>query len=295
MDYRNYYYIFFFIIIVLLIFIKYFNYEELFEYIFQESFEEDDDEDIEEGFQEGIKFPSIGSIKRAFQKPIKKAQKGINKAIKSSQKGINTAINKTKKALGGPLMQMFKAFKRLPGRFRNIQKGFNNIFFGIGNVFKYLGIGIGRGIEDISLLIAYTFEYLFSYILCGVKFISNIPNCILYYSVDCIIQIFYLPIRITLWFMYIFLRINLYPAVNEVWKMAEWVNSKIYTTFGFNIIRWPKNVRDECYNCKRLKTSVLMQKGKEIDYDFKHNIPNIMKKGGRQIKLGGRQINRAFK
>jgi hypothetical protein len=38
-----------------------------------------------------------------------------------------------------------------------------------------------------------------------------------------------------------------------------------------------------------------MQKGKEIDYDFKHNIPNIMKKGGRQIKLGGRQINRAFK
>jgi uncharacterized protein YycO len=95
--------------------------------------------------------------------------------------------------------------------------------------------------------------------------------------------------------MYIFLRINLYPAVNEVWKMAEWVNSKIYTTFGFNIIRWPKNVRDECYNCKRLKTSVLMQKGKEIDYDFKHNIPNIMKKGGRQIKLGGRQINRAFK
>ena len=82
---------------------------------------------------------------------------------------------------------MIDFFKQLPKKLKSLDKGFRDIFFGIGDEFKYLGIGTARGFEDIGLLIAYASQFVFSYTMCGVKYISNIPNCILYYTVDYIL------------------------------------------------------------------------------------------------------------
>jgi len=227
-------------------------------------------EGFRESFREGL---DIGKeIRKAFEKPFKKIPEQIEK----------------------PFKPMIDAFKEFPKRFKKIGSGINNIFQGIGDEFKYLGIGIGRGMEDIGLLIAYATEFVFSYVICGVKYISNIPNCILYYIVDALIQILYLPIRVTLWFLKSFLYINLYPTEQKLWKFAEWVDSKVYGAVGFNFMRWPKNVRDLCYNCKRLKTSVLVRKAREIDYDFKVGIPKLLKKGTDRMKKGAKEITQAF-
>ena len=67
-----------------------------------------------------------------------------------------------------------------------------------------------------------------------------------------------------------------------------------YGAFGFHLIKWSKSVRDQCYNCKRLKTSVLKNKAKEVDYDFKVGIPKLIKKGTDRIMKGGKQMNQAF-
>jgi hypothetical protein len=213
-------------------------------------------EGFQENFKEGLKFPKISDIS---------------------------------KSILGPLQPMIDFFKQLPKKLKSLDKGFRDIFFGIGDEFKYLGIGTARGFEDIGLLIAYASQFVFSYTMCGVKYISNIPNCILYYTVDAFLSILYLPIRISLWILYL-LGINLYPTQNKLWKYVEKINGYIYGAFGFNVIRWPKNIRDECYNCKRLKTSVLLKKAKDIDYDFKVNIPKILMKGVDRIKRGGNEI-----
>ena len=213
-------------------------------------------EGFQENFKEGIHFPSVGDIK---------------------------------KSILGPLQPMIDFFKQLPKKLKKLDKGFQDIFYGIGDEFKYLGIGAGRGFNDIGLLIAYASEFVFSYTMCGVKYISNIPNCILYYTVDTFLNILYLPIRISLWILYL-LGVNLYPTQNMIWKYIEKINGYIYSSLGFNIIRWPKNIRDQCYNCKRLKTSVLIKKAKDIDRDFKVNIPKILMKGANRIKKGGNEI-----
>jgi hypothetical protein len=219
-------------------------------------------------------YPHIDDKKEGFKEGAVNIGKEIKKAFTSSLKS---------------------AMKPVTKRFNMMGKGLRDIFTGIGKEFQYLGIGLGRGVSDIGLLFAYVSQYLFSYLMCGVKYVSNIPNCILYYMVDSVIQIVYLPIRITLWFLATFLRINLYGTQRSIWKVVEWVNGKVYAAAGFNIIRWPKNVRDQCYNCKRLKQSVLMKKAKEIDYDFKKNIPKIMNKGAKQIAKGGKTFMGAFK
>jgi hypothetical protein len=217
-------------------------------------------EGFQENFKEGVKFPKLSDIKRSVSKSVL-----------------------------GPLKPMIEFFKKLPNKLKSLEKGFKDIFYGIGDEFKYLGIGTARGFEDIGLLIAYASQFVFSYTMCGVKYISNIPNCILYYTVDAFINMLYLPIRISLWIVYLF-GINLYPTQNKLWKYVEKINGYIYGLFGFNIIRWPKNIRDECYNCKRLKTSVLLNKATDIDYDFKENIPKILMKGINRIKRGGNEI-----
>jgi hypothetical protein len=215
--------------------------------------------------------------------------------IDDKKEGFKEGLNIGKEIKKAFTSSFMSAVKPAIKRFVMMGKGLRDIFTGIGKEFQYLGIGLGRGVADIGLLFAYVSQYLFSYLMCGVKYVSNIPNCILYYMVDSVIQIFYLPIRITLWFLATFLRINLYGTEKSLWKIVEWVNGKVYATAGFNITRWPKNVRDQCYNCKRLKQSVLMKKAKDIDYDFKKNIPKIMGKGVKQIEKGGKTFMGAFK
>jgi len=214
-------------------------------------------EGFQENFKEGLKFPKVSDIKNSIL---------------------------------GPLKPMIDFFKKLPKRLTSINSGLKDIFYGIGDEFKYLGIGTARGVSDISLLFAYISQFVFSYTMCGVKYMSNMPSCLLYYSVDTTFNIMHLPIRISLWLLQWSIGLNLYPIQDKIWKWLLQLNGYIYGSLGFNIIRWPKNVRDQCYNCKRLKLSVLARKGKDIDYDFKVNIPKILKKGINRIKRGGERI-----
>ena len=199
-------------------------------------------EGFQENFKEGIKFPKLNDIK---------------------------------KGIIGPLKPMIDFFKKLPKKITETTKGFRGIFGGIEDQFKFITKGLTKGFTDIGLLIAYASEFVFTYTVCSVKYISNIPNCIFYYLVDIFIQIMYLPIRITIWILYAFIGINLYPTQNMIWKFLEQINGYVYGFIGFNIIRWPKNIRDQCYNCKRLKTSVLVDKASDINKGFKSAIPSI--------------------
>ena len=248
-------------------------------------------EGIQETFKEGLGVGDVGNeMRKTFERPFKKLGDDIKGPFVKFGNDTVGKFNDIFKQLA----DFGNKIKQFGDRFKLIGYGFKNIFEGIGDQFKYLGIGIGIGIEDIGLLIAYSSVFVFSYVICGVKYISNLPNCIFYYVVDALIQILYLPIRITLWFLASFLRINLYPTEKKLWGYAQWVDSKIYTVAGFNVLRWPKNIRDQCYNCKRLKTSVLKNKAKEVDYDFKVGIPKLIKKGTDRIMKGGNEIKRAF-
>lgn len=267
MKFNYYHYILFFIIIVF-IFIK----------IIVPQFIS------KEGFQEGLGIGDVGKeMRKTFERPFKKLGDDIKKPFEKFGNDV-----------AGKFTDIFKKLTEFGKRFKGIGDGLKNIFEGIGDQFKYLGLGVARGFEDIGLLIAYATQFVFSYVICGVKYISNLPNCILYYLIDAFIQILYLPIRIVLWFLYSFLRINLYRTEAQIWDLVKWVDRKIYTSVGFNVLRWPKNIRDQCYNCKRLKTKTVLNKAKEIDYTFKVEIPRMIKKGTDRIKKGGDQIKRAF-
>jgi hypothetical protein len=181
-------------------------------------------------------------------------------------------------------------FQSIPRRVTNLGNGFNDIFNGIGSEFVALGMGVELGFGDIVTLIQYTFEFLITYITCGVYFLSNIRNCFFYYLLEIVGQILYLPFRILLWVLNLF-GINLYGIVDNIWIAFDDLDTYVYTLAGFHIIHYPKSIREQCYVCKRLKVKVLTNKAHDISDDFKYKIPEIMTRGIATINQGKRELD----
>jgi hypothetical protein len=178
------------------------------------------------------------------------------------------------------LPMIIKFILTLPERFANIMVGLINIFFGVAVELKDLGVVSGIVFIDFFVLMMYTWELVRTYMICGVQFAGNITNCIFYYIIDTIVNLLLLIfLHLPLWILKNFLGLNLYNDVNKMSKMLEQLDQIIFGYVGFHIIHWPKNVRDKCYNCKRLKMSVYAGKIMGLVDDFTIKIPAIMIKG----------------
>jgi hypothetical protein len=187
------------------------------------------------------------------------------------------------------------AFEKIPKMFAALGVGLNDIFGGIGDEFNGVVDGVGDGFGDIITLIKYTFEFLFTYLMCGVKFMRNIHTCIFYYSLQAAGQIIYLPVRIMLWFLYAFIGFtSIYDTETYLWDEIEKVDTLCFTYLGFHFTHYPRNIRDDCYNCKRLKASALTNKANDIQYDFTEGISKKLTAGTDRIKRGADEILHIF-
>jgi hypothetical protein len=178
------------------------------------------------------------------------------------------------------LPMIIKFILTLPQRFANIMVGLINIFFGVAVELKDLGVVSGIVFIDFFIFMMYTWEFVRTYTICGVQFAGNITNCIFYYIVDMIVNFLILIfVQIPLWILFKFLGISLYKEVQQASNALEQLDQIIFGYVGFHIIYWPKNVRDKCYNCKRLKMSVYVGKIMSLVDDFTIKIPAIIIKG----------------
>ena len=166
----------------------------------------------------------------------------------------------------------------LPQRFANIAAGIINIFFGVAVELKNAGVVSGIVLIDFFILLEYTWEFVRTYTICSLYFVSNLTNCIFYYIMDIFGVLLYLPIRLLLYIFYMF-RVNMYPYEEKIWENLEKLDVIVFGYTGIHIIHWPKNIRDKCYNCKRLKVNIFAGKIMGLVDDFTITIPTIMSAG----------------
>jgi hypothetical protein len=173
---------------------------------------------------------------------------------------------------------IFNFLITLPQRFANIFVGIMNIFLGIAMELKNVGIVSGMVLLDFFTFLEYTWELIRTYLICAPKILSNLTNCLIYYIIDFIFVVLYLPIRIFLSLL-LAVGVNLYPIQQKISDGFEKIDRLSFTYTGFHVIHWPKSIRDQCYNCKRLKLTVYADRIVDIVDDFTVNIPAIMKTG----------------
>ena len=239
-----------------------------------------------EGFKEGIDWPKIPSPQEIGDRMRADFDRIGDKAREVGDK-MKGGFNEIGDKMGG-------IFKDIINRFKKMGDGLLGIFDGIGMEFTGLGEGLRLGFDDIGALFEYTGEFLLTYCMCGVKFITNIKSCFFYYMIDTILQIFYLPVRIFLFILWFFYP-GIYKLESSFWKNINRLDNLNYNYTGVYFTRWPRDIRELCYNCKRLKVKVLKQKAQDVDDDFNIKMPQILQKGVNRIKQGGDDFLGAFK
>lgn len=241
--------------------------------------------------------PSPDQVKDNLEKPFKELANKMDDGFNKMGNAIKDVTNKAKDTLNGPLMDIFekagKAFEQIPKRFNAFGNGFKRVFDGIGQEFQGLGDGLHDSFDNIGDLLKYCSLFVFSYIECGVRMIQNLHNCILYYALQSIGQIIYLPIRFYIW-IFSMAGIDLTPTETIIWNYIEWFDGVVFKYMKFHFAHYPRNIRDQCYNCKRMKQSTVVNIAKKIDTNFRTDIPHKLKDGVETIQQGGDGILKAF-
>ena len=236
-------------------------------------------------FVEKLKQISPERIGQELRRPFDQAGELFKKGINQAGDGIK----KTGNSISGP-------FTDFISRLRRVGDGISDIFLGMGEQFVGLGNGLRLGFEDSAILLEYTGEYFITNILCALKGLVYFPFCAFFYMVDIVGKVIYLPIHIILYIISVTVNKKIYDKEAYFWKQIHaYDNVYIYQRIGFYLTHWPKNIRDACYNCKRLKSVVLKRKANDVNTDFTEKMPALLGAGANRMKYGGDLILSAFR
>jgi len=169
-----------------------------------------------------------------------------------------------------------------------------DIITGVGETFLGSIETLAFSIPDIFDGIVTLIEFSLSNLFCFIKILGNFKSCIFYYILDIIGQLMYLPIRITLWAVKQFLKVNVYPLEQKIWEYIDLADCALHKFTGFYLTHYPPNVIDDCYNCCRVKTSVLYQKGQQINDDINKYAPDLLWPGIKNIEKGAQKFMNPF-
>ena len=227
----------------------------------------------------------------------------IDGMVNDLKKGFNDAMIQVKGFFDDLMKKITSGFAVITDFFNDFVKrmkkmgnAIKDIFGGIGTEFTGLGEGLNLGFTNIGVLFKWTGEFVFSYITCGIQYIRNLHRCIFFYVLDTLGYTMYsIFIGIPLWILITFMKIDLYKNMDNLWDKIYEYDAYIYGYTGFHIAHYPKNIRNLCYNCKRMKINALKNKVSEINNDFLVKMPELLNKGVVEMNRGGDDFVSAFK
>ena len=88
-----------------------------------------------------------------------------------------------------------------------------------------------------------------------------------------------------MWGLKTFVGIDVFWIETRSWDGLRIVDGYTWHWLGFHIIYWPKNVRERCFTCVRLKKRVVNDIGAAVDYNFNER---IKKASGTKMKWAER-------
>ena len=231
----------------------------------------------------------IDEMENALDKYSKQVERDTKAALKVTIKDPIVEITKGIDIMLINFVRILCFLNKMPCRFRNLFESFDNLFQGVAEEFLTIGQAIEMGFNSVSELVYYFGVFIGSYMDCGGNLLKNAITCIPFYLGSIIGFILYLPIQIILWAFKTFLSFDLYPTEKRIWKGLKTSNDALFPILGFNFMHYPKWVRENCYSCIRLKTSVLKEAKNETDDVFNEKIPDLInnKKRGK--------LNKAFR
>jgi len=154
---------------------------------------------------------------------------------------------------------------------------------------------IMKGIWEYFVLILYIIEFAISHLFCFMRILFSAPSCMLWYILETMGKILYLLTIGLVVAVFGLVGIDLKPLEKMFWKFMEYLDKVIFGLTGFHIIHFPRWVRDQCYNCKRLKTSTVGNQFKRLSDIVIKDIPSEARPGISMMGDGGSRFISALK
>ena len=231
---------------------------------------------------------------------LRKAFRTITRIPQMIANAIKSAIESMfRNALSG-ILKMIEDFRRivcflesLGLRGRNITSGVGNIFEGVAKKVEAIGKSFSAGLDSTGTLASYVGEYTGTRIECVLHFIKNFYKCAIFYVIRIFCEILYLIITLPFVLVGYLFGVDIDEHVFTPAKKAlMYGGSLVGVDFDFHLKYFTKNIYKDCFSCRRLKDSALVNAGNEWQDTFTKKIPNIMKDGGaKEFRRAKNQFN----
>lgn len=83
--------------------------------------------------------------------------------------------------------------------------------------------------------------------ICAIKLVKNAPNCMIYYILDMIGYVIYLPFMLFFWIF------GLRSIEKQLWKGINSTDKLVKSVTGYYIFSYPNSIMNKCYRCKNRK------------------------------------------
>tara|TARA_Y100000816_G_scaffold268598_1_gene230935 strand:- start:315 stop:1187 length:873 start_codon:yes stop_codon:yes gene_type:complete len=241
------------------------------------------------GGANGLLRAPLDEMERAFNDYSEEVKRDTKAALKTI---VEDPIAELTKGLDNMLINFIRIvcfLNKTHCRLRNLFEAFDNLSQGIIEEFIVIGQAIEMGFNSVTDLVFYFGVFIGSYIACVGNLIVNFIPCLPFYLASLVGHILYLPIQITLWVCKTFLSLDYYRAEKNTWKGLKDTNDALFPILGFHFMHYPRWVRENCYSCIRLRTSVMKKAKNATDDTFNEKIPDLVNNKDRT------KINKAFR
>jgi hypothetical protein len=166
-------------------------------------------------------------------------------------------------------------FGKLIHGLEEIFDGIINITEGVVKTVEVAPIGGLYLMLDTFVVLQYTAVFLFTNFTCSIQMLSNLTSCFMYYMLDVVGKVCYLPISIILFIISMTAMPGIYDYENQFWESLDSLDRQIFKYTKIHFLHYPKSVRDKCYNCKRMKVDVFGKLIKGYISDIEDPIFNL--------------------
>lgn len=190
-------------------------------------------------------------------------------------------------------------FGQLGDRLGDIGAGFRESGQGIKHEFVNLGHSVDLGRQDIGRLLQIVGELVYNSLRCGYHKLHGLRCCFIFYIMAFLGRVFYLIVPLTVYILRTCSGIDLRERVRLMHKSLETTDGMVHDVTGFHFIHFPDSVRQKCFTCPGNFTltgsiNAMKQQSEDINYDFKHTIPDLLNEPAKDFRNAATSFRSAF-
>jgi hypothetical protein len=158
--------------------------------------------------------------------------------------------------------QALEAIGKVPQHITDFAVGLGHIGEGVGEELIAVPEAIGLTAENIYWFVYYTLVYVAELIYCSIQILMNFPSCFIYYAIEILGIILYLPVRFIFWLF------GMKSIEDAIWNGLYELDKQLYLATGgqksndqcsgYHFLHYPCWIVNKCYRCIDKKTGKRM-------------------------------------